>query len=291
MRAVWKGTIGFGAYAIPVKAYSATTDRASGLTQVHVTDGGRIQHRRFCEADGAEVPPGEVGKGFPLPGGDVVVLSDEDLASLPLATAHSIGVLSFVPVEQVDPVYFARTYYLEPEIAGTKAYVLLSEAMQQTGRVMVVRVALRQRETLGVIRVRDQLLLLETMLWPDEVREPDFPFQHEDVDVHVAEVRLAARLIDRLAGDFEPENYVDHYQDALNELITAKAEGGELARPAAAVQNAGVTALLAALQTGAEHAENAVDRARGAAEKAAEKAAEAAEAARRAAQRKTESVD
>ncbi|MBN6033392.1 Ku protein [Amycolatopsis sp. 195334CR] len=289
MRAVWKGTIGFGAYAIPVKAYSATTDRASGLTQVHLTDGGRIQHRRYCEADGTEVPPGEVGKGFPLPGGDVVVLTDDDLASLPLATAHSIDVLSFVPMEQVDPVYFARTYYLEPEVAGTKAYVLLSEAMQQAGRVMVVKVALRQRETLAVIRVRDQLLLLETMLWPDEVRAPDFPFQHEDVDVHVGEVRLAARLIDRLAGDFEPENYVDHYQSALNELITAKAEGGELARPAAAVQNAGVTALLAALQSGAEIHEGGspVERARG----AAEKAAEAAASAKRAAQRKTETVD
>ncbi|MFI6028828.1 non-homologous end joining protein Ku [Amycolatopsis magusensis] len=288
MRAVWKGTIGFGAYAIGVKAYSATTDRASGLTQVHLTDGGRIQHRRFCEADGAEVPPGEVGKGFPLPGGDVVVLSEEDLASLPLATAHSIDVLSFVPMEQVDPVYFARTYYLEPEVAGTKAYVLLSEAMQQAGRVMVVKVALRQRETLAVIRVRDQLLLLETMLWPDEVREPDFPFQHEDIDVHVSEVRLAARLIDRLAGDFEPDDYVDHYQSALNDLITAKADGGEVERPAAAVQNAGVTALLAALQSGAEVHEGGspIERARN----AAEKAAEAARTAKRAAGRKTEPV-
>jgi DNA end-binding protein Ku len=250
MRAVWKGTIGYGAFAIPVKAYSATQESGVTLRQHHQHDGGRVRYRRVCEIDGAEVPLTEIVKGYEMPGGDVVLLDEDDFATLPLPTAHHIGVHAFAPLAQIDPIYFARSYYLEPEVAGTKPYVLFSEALQQSGRVAVVKVALRQRETMGVLRVRDQVIVLETMLWADEIRTPDFPFLHSDVDVRLGEVREAVAMIERLAGDFEPQNHTDHYREALEALILAKVEGSEVVQPTAAAQDAGVADLLAALQEG-----------------------------------------
>ncbi|MEC3976373.1 non-homologous end joining protein Ku [Amycolatopsis sp. H20-H5] len=267
MRAVWKGTIGFGAFAVPVKAYSATEERGITLHQVHETDGGRVRVKRVCEVDGLEVPAAEIARGFPLPGGDTVLLSEEDLAGLPLPTSRSIDVRGFAPLEQVDPVYFAKTYYLEPEPAGTKPYVLLSEALRQSGRVAVVKVALRQRETLGVLRVRDQVILLETMLWPDEVRTPDFPFLHEDVDLRRGEVKAAVNLIEELTTDFAPGKYTDHYREALDALIRAKIDGADVVQPTAAEQAEGVTKLLAALQDTVKAA-GAVSKAKTAAAKA-----------------------
>ncbi|SFO84380.1 DNA end-binding protein Ku [Amycolatopsis arida] len=277
MRAVWKGTIGYGDFAVPVRAYGAVSEQGTGLNLVHTADGGRIRHRRVCEIDGAEVPAAEVGKGAVLPGGSVVVLTDDDVDRLPLPTASGIEICGFAPMEQIDPIYFARSYHLEPEVSGTRAYVLLSEALQQTGKVAVVKVALRQRETLGVLRVRDQVIVLATMHWPEEVRTPDFPFLHEDVDVRLPDVRRAAEMIDRLAGDFEPGRYTDRYQEALTALVEAKAEGGEVAHPAGPAQQEAVTELLSALgDSGA-----AVRRARAAAREAAEAKAAATRAARR----------
>jgi DNA end-binding protein Ku len=271
MRAVWKGTIGFGAFAIPVKAYAATEEHRVSLNQVHEVDGGRIRLRRFCEVDGAEVPAEETARGYQVPGGDVVVLTEQDFASLPLSTLRSIDVCGFAPFDQIDPVYYAKSYYLEPESAATKPYVLLSEALQQSGRVGVVKVALRQRETLGVLRVRDQVIILETMLWPDEVRTPDFPFQHEDVDLSLPEVRAAVAMIEALAGDFEPRRYTDNYRAALQELIDAKIDGAEVVQPTAPAQNEGVSSLLEALQRSVENVTGTtpVEKARAASRKAA----------------------
>jgi DNA end-binding protein Ku len=267
MRAVWKGTIGFGAFAVPVKAYSATEERGITLHQVHEPDGGRVRVKRVCELDGAEVPAVEIARGFPVPGGDMVLLSEADMAGLPLPTARSIDVCGFAPLEQVDPVYFAKSYYLEPEPAGTKPYVLLSEALQQSGRVAVVKVALRQRETLGALRVRDQVIVLETMLWPDEIRTPDFPFLHEDVDLRRGEVKTAVNLIEELTADFEPGKYTDRYREALDALIRAKIDGADVVQPTAAEQAEGVTKLLAALQDSVQ-ANNPVTKAKAAAAKA-----------------------
>jgi DNA end-binding protein Ku len=284
MRAVWKGTIGYGAFAIPVKAYSATEESGVSLRQHHRHDGGRIKYRRVCEVDDAEVPATEIVKGYEMPGGDVVLLTEEDVATLPLSTAHHIDVRGFAPLEQIDPIYFARSYYLEPEPAGTKPYVLFSEALQQSGRIAVVKVALRQRETLGALRVRDQVIVLETMLWADEIRTPDFPFLHEDVDVRLGELRAAVTMIEHLAGDFEPERYSDHYREALEALIQAKIDGSEVVQPTAPAQDAGVAELLAALQQGvAELPEQAGADAVGKARQAARKAAGSSAAARRSA--------
>jgi DNA end-binding protein Ku len=286
MRSVWKGTIGFGAAAIPVKAYAATEEHGTGLHQLHASDGGRIRQKRICEIDGAEVPYAEISKGYELPDGDVVILSDEDLATLPLPTLHSIEVCAFAPLEQVDPIYFAKSYYLEPEVTGVKPYVLLSEALQQSGLVAVVKIAIRQRETLGVLRVRDQVIVLATMLWPDEIRTPEFPFLHQDVDVRLPELRAAVASIEQLAGNFAPRQYADGYREALTALINAKAEGAEVVRPTEVRQDAGVVDLMTAFQESVDAAtptpaedmpdipapatrETAVRRARTAAKKAA----------------------
>ncbi|MFD2421323.1 non-homologous end joining protein Ku [Amycolatopsis pigmentata] len=284
MRTVWKGTIGLGASAIPVKAYSATEDHGTPLHQLHSTDGGRVRQKRVCELDGAEIPPGEMGKGYTLPGGDVVVLTDDELAALPLPTAQSMEVLGFAPPGQIDPVYFIKSYYLEPEVSATKPYVLLAEALQQAGRVAIVKVTIRQREMLGALRVRDQVIMLDTLHWPTEIRRPDFPFLHEDVDIRLTHLRAAANLIENLSNDFEPATYSDSYSAALAALIEAKVEGREVLRPTAAIQDEGVEKLLEALQSGAQErtdtdAERAVEKAKDAADKAASSRSSARKAA------------
>jgi DNA end-binding protein Ku len=285
MRSVWNGTIAFGRVAIPVKAYSATEPRGTGLHQLHVNDGGRIRLRRTCEIDGEDVPFTELGKGFELPDGDVVVLTQEDMAGLPVASSHSIEVCAFAPLEQIDPIYLDRSYYLAPEPAGTKPYVLLGEALRQTGRVAIVRVALRQRETLAMLRERGNVIVLTTMLWPDEIRTPEFPFLGEDVSVQMRELRSAVSDVERLSGDFEPARYADEYREALRALVTARVDEGNVMRPTAAAQDEATTNLVNALRDGADKATTgrAVDKAKAAARKAAAAKAAATRAANRAA--------
>jgi DNA end-binding protein Ku len=232
MRSIWAGAISFGMVVIPVKLYTATEQRDVTFRQVHREDGGRIQFRRVCSLDGQEVPYSDVAKGYELPTGDVVVLTDEDLADLPLATAHRIDVLHFAPAGQVDEILVNKSYYLEPEAAGTRAYVLFRDALERSGRVAIAKVAIRQREALAVVRVRDGVLVLETLLWPDEVRIPEFGFLEEDVEVRDQELKMAASLIDTMTEDFDPSVYSDAYREALEALVQAKIEGNEVVRPA-----------------------------------------------------------
>ncbi|NIJ13596.1 DNA end-binding protein Ku [Saccharomonospora amisosensis] len=283
MRTVWKGTIGLGSFAIPVKAYSATSEPGSGLIQVHTTDGGRLRYRRVCEVDGAEVPAEEIGKGYQSAGGDVVVLSEEELASLSGAAAESIRIHGFVRGEHIDPLLHAKSYYLEPEVSANKPYVLLCEALRLADRVAVVKVALRQRETLGVLRVADQVLVLQTLHWPQAVRGADFPFLHEDVDLRMAQVRAAANLIENLSGDFEPHRFTDGYSEALSALVEARLEGADVARPTEPAQEEGVVELLATLR---EHAQQRTDTDQLAARRTAVSRAEAAAGEAKQAERK-----
>src|SRR5947199_2548890 len=201
MRSIWKGAISFGLVSIPVKLYSATEERDVSFHQVHRDDGGRIRYKRVCQLDGEEIPYSDIAKGYELPSGEVVVLTDDDFADLPLTTSRSIDVLEFVPLEQVDPIYFAKSYYLEPDGAGATPYVLLREALEKSGRVALVKIALRQRESLATLRVRDGVFVLEMMLWPDEVRDAEFGFLDDDIDVRPQELSMAESLIDTLSGD------------------------------------------------------------------------------------------
>jgi DNA end-binding protein Ku len=276
---VWNGTVAFGQLGIPVRAYNATAERTSGLHQLHANDGGRIRLTRTCDVDGAEVPYDEVAKGYTMPSGDVVVLTDDELAGLPLPAAHAIEIRAFTPLQQIDPIYFTRNYYLEPEPAGIKPYAVFTEALRRSGRVAIVSVALRQRETLGVLRVRGNVIVLATMAWPDEVREPEFRFLDEDVSVELRELREATAMIERMSDDFEPARYSDGYLDALRALIDDKARCGDVRPPAE-----GVADLMTALADGVEQTRvAAIEKARTAVRRAAAAKAVATRAANRAA--------
>jgi DNA end-binding protein Ku len=254
MRSIWKGAISFGLVTIPVKLYSATEQGDVTFHQVHREDGGRIKYKRVCTKDGQEVPYSDIAKGYELPSGEMVVLTDEDFANLPLITSRRIDVLLFAPMEQVDPIYFNKTYYLEPEAQGTKPYALLRDALESSGKVAVVKVALRQRESLATLRVRDGVFVLETMLWPDEVREPDFKFLDEDVDVRPQELQMASSLIESMEGDFDPTEYKDAYREALQEVIEAKIEGKEIVAQEPDEEAPAASDLLSALRASVEAA-------------------------------------
>jgi DNA end-binding protein Ku len=232
MRSIWAGVVSFGLVVIPVKLYAATEQRDVSFRQVHREDGGRIQFKRVCSIDGQEVPYSDVAKGYELATGDVVVLTDDDLSDLPLTTAHRIDVQHFAPSGQLDPILANKAYYLEPEPPGVRAYMLFRDALERSGRVAVAKVAIRQREALAAVRVRDGVLVLETLLWPDEVRTPDFKFLDEDVEVRSQELKMAASLIDTMTEDFDPGAYKDAYREALEALVQAKIEGNDVVRPA-----------------------------------------------------------
>jgi DNA end-binding protein Ku len=255
VRSIWKGAISFGLVTIPVKLYSATEEKDVSFHQVRRSDGSRIKYKRVAAVDGEEVAYGDIAKGYELPGGETVVLTDDDFKDLPLTTSKAIDVLQFVPLEEVDPIYFAKSYYLEPEKSGTKPYVLLREALEQSDKVAIVKVALRNRESLATLRVRDGVFVLETMLWPDEVRTPDFAFLDEDVEVRPQELAMASSLIETLSGDFDPAQYSDSYREALQAVIDAKVEGREVVQPEGAQPTSGtVVDLMAALRASVEAA-------------------------------------
>lgn len=231
MRSMWKGAVSFGLVMIPVKLYTATETKDIAFRQVHREDGGRIRFRRFCTVDDTEVPYEDIAKGYELPDGEIVILTEEDMAELPLPTTKSIEVVQFCPAEQLDPILFNRSYFLEPEAAGARAYSLLREALEQSGKIAIAQVALRQRESLAILRARDGVLVLETLLWPDEVREPDFPFLADNIEVRPQELRMAESLIESMTLDFDPDEYHDSYREALQELVMAKVEGREVMQP------------------------------------------------------------
>jgi DNA end-binding protein Ku len=248
MRSMWKGAISFGLVMIPVKLYAATEQKDIAFRQVHREDGGRIRFRRVCSLDGAEVPYEDVAKGYELPGGEMVILTDDDMAELPLASSKAIEVMHFTPADQLDPILFNRSYYVEPEAAGIRAYALLRDALERSGRVAIAQVALRQRESLATLRTRDGVLVLETLLWPDEVRGADFGFLDEDVEVRTQELRMATSLIDSMTVDFDPDEYHDRYREALQELVEAKTEGRDVVQPGEEAPAPAATSLADALR-------------------------------------------
>jgi len=219
MRAIWTGAVSFGLVNVPVRLYSATSSHDIRFHQVHERDGGRIHYKRTCSLCGEEVDYADIVKGYETEDGQLVMIDDEDLASLPVATGHEIDVVEFVQAEQVDPLLLDKSYYLEPENKAVKPYTLLREALRTTDRMAVVKVALRQRETLALLRVRDRAIVLQTMLWPDEVREPDFETLRADVELRPQELQMASSLVASLGGDFDPTAFQDSYQTAMVELI------------------------------------------------------------------------
>ncbi|MCC3289520.1 MULTISPECIES: Ku protein [unclassified Arthrobacter] len=226
MRAIWKGAIAFGLVNVPVKVYAATEDHDVSLHQVHGKDGGRIRYQRRCEICGEVVEYKDIAKAYD-DGEQTVVLTDEDLASLPVEKSREIDVVEFVPSEQVDPILFDRTYYLEPDSKSTKSYVLLRRTLEDTDRTAIVQFSLRQKSRLGALRVRGDVLTLQTLLWEDEVREATFPSLDEKVRISAKELEMSSALVDSFSGDFDPSEFTDDYQEQLKTLIDAKLEQGD----------------------------------------------------------------
>ncbi|MET7621776.1 non-homologous end joining protein Ku [Streptomyces sp. NPDC001450] len=227
MRATWSGLIQFGMVALPVRLYAATEEHPVRLHEIHTADGSRVEHRRFCKAENREIPYEEVGRGFAMADGRMVPLTDEDLAHLPLPTKRTIEVLGFVPGQDIDPISYSRPYYAGPDSPGAdRPYALLVEALARTGYVGVAKIAIRSRERLALLRPRHGILILQTLLWEDELRDPgDLA---PSAPVTDRELELAEVLIRELTG-IEVRELHDEYAHALEQLVTAKAAGGELA--------------------------------------------------------------
>ncbi len=226
MRAIWTGAITFGLVNVPVKVYSATEDHDVQLHQVHDADGGRIRYQRRCEIDGKIIPYEHIAKAYEA-GEKTIVLTDEDLAALPAERSREIDVVEFVPSDQLDPIMFDKSYYLEPDSKSVKAYVLLRRTLEEADRTAIVLFALRQKTRLGALRVHGDVLMLQSLLWDDEVREAAFPALEERTKITERELDLSNALMESFAGDFAPDKYSDEYQVELRKLIDAKLERGD----------------------------------------------------------------
>lgn len=256
MRSIWRGAVSFGLVSIAVKLYSATEDHDVKFHQVHATDGGRVKYRRVCSVDGEEIEYRDIAKGYELPDGQLVVLTDADMEELPLGSKHEIEVLQFVDQAEIDPVHFEKTYYLEPEGTATRPYVLLRSALENAGQVAITKIAIRQRESLAALRVRDGVLVLHTMRWPDEIRTPSFGFLDEDVTAKPAELAMAKSLISTMSGTFDASAFTDDYREAMTALLEAKQAGGHVVQPEDTEEDDGgaVVDLMSALRRSVERA-------------------------------------
>lgn len=258
MRSIWKGSIAFGLVNVPVKVYSATEDHDIRFHQVHGKDGGRIRYHRVCSECGEVVQFADIDKAYTSEDGAQVVLTDEDFEALPAAEKHEIPVLQFVPSDQIDPILFEKSYFLEPDSASPKAYQLLASTLTDSERTALVHFTLRQRTRLAALRVRDGVLVVQTLLWPDEVRAADFGSLDDAAAPNEKELAMATMLVDSMSEDFHPESYTDDYQIQLQKLLDEMiANGGEkvtVPSDAGPQADAEVVDLVAALQRSVDEA-------------------------------------
>lgn len=226
MRAIWKGSITFGLVNVPVKLYSATEEHDLQLHQVHDADGGRIRYERRCEVCGRKVAYEHIDKAYD-DGEQTVVLTEEDLESLPVERSREIEVVEFVPSEQIDPMLLDRSYYLEPDSKSPKAYVLLRRVLEETDRTAIVHLSLRQRTRLAALRVHDRALVVQTLRWADEIREAEFESLETSPRISARELELARSVVEDLEADFDPGRFEDDYQVQVQTLVDAKLEQGD----------------------------------------------------------------
>jgi len=250
--------VSFGLVNVPVRLYSATENHDLSFHQVRAADGSRVRYKRVAQADGEEVAYRDIAKGYQADDGTTVILTDEDLATLPHRSSKEIAVESFVPNAQIDPILYDKTYYVEPDAMGAKAYGLLREALRESDRVAVVTVSVRSRMTMGVLRVLDEVIVLQTLLWPDEVRDAA-ELDHLDKvsEPKDSEVSMARMLVDSMAGDFDPSEHVDDYKEAVEALVNRKIEGGQTQTAPSGdddEESGEVVDLLAALQRSVDRA-------------------------------------
>jgi DNA end-binding protein Ku len=227
-RSMWKGAISFGLVTIPVAVYPATEEKTLRFNQLHDEDGGRIRYKRVCEKDGEEVPFEHIVKGFEIEKDRYVILTDEDFDAVPVESSRAIDIQQFVDLDEIDPVMFKKSYYLIPDETGAKAYALLREAMSEDGRVGIAKVSFRDKEHLAALRFKDDAFVLETMYWPDEIREADFGAADVHAKVRGQELEMARQLIESLTSDWSPEEYSDEYRQQLQKIVEAKVNGEEI---------------------------------------------------------------
>jgi len=270
-RAIWKGSIAFGLVNVPVKAYTATEDHDIKFHQVHAKDGGRIKYQRVCTVDGKPVEYVDIAKAYESPEGETVILSEEDFARLPAAEKHEIPVLQFVPSEQIDPIFYDKSYYLEPDSNNPKAYLLLAKTLERIDRTALVHFTLRQKTRLAALRVREGLLVVQTLLWPDEVRAIEFESLADAAEPRPQEITMAETLVESMSDDFDPSQFTDDYQVELQKMLDEAVQSGgtvpERAEAAPAETDAEVVDLVAALQRSLEASGRRASGAGGSAEK------------------------
>lgn len=241
MRSIWNGAISFGLVSIPIKLVNATESHSISFRQIHVSDGGRVRYRKVCELDGEEVSTAEIGKGYEEADGSIIPITDEDLAQLPIATAKTIEIVSFVPADQIDPLQMDAAYYLAASGAtAAKPYTLLREALKRSRKVAIAKYALRGRERLAMLRVVGDVIAMHGLLWPDEIRAPEGVAPEGTVSVREAELDLADALMATL-GEVEMDSLHDDYREAVEAMVAAKAGGedGAVAVPAASEEAGG----------------------------------------------------
>jgi DNA end-binding protein Ku len=227
MRPIWKGAISFGMVTIPVKLYTATEQKDVRFRLLHKADGAPIEEKRFCTADGKEVAWDDLARGYEISKGEFVILDPDEIDAAKPESSTTIDIGDFVEAAEIDPVYFEKSYFLEPGDAGGKAFTLLKTALEETKRVAIARVTIRTRERLATVRAYDGTLILETMFWPDEIRSTkqlDLP-EGAEGRVRDKELAMARTLVENLADRFRPEAYTDEYRTALQKLIEQKARG------------------------------------------------------------------
>ncbi len=252
-RAIWRGAISFGMVSIPVRIFTATQSKNVHFNQLHADDKVRIRQKKWCPEHDEEVPADEIVRGYEFSKGQYVILDDEDFENLPVPSQHTINLTGFVQAQEIDPVFYDKTYYLEPEETGVKPFALLIEALASKSLVAVGKIALRQRESPCAMRAADGRLLLTTLFYADEIKvDPEIDIS--EVEVSEAELDIALKLIDMLSGAFDPSSFQDEYRDALMERITAKIEGREFVE-AKAPAPAEAVDLVAALKASIEAAE------------------------------------
>jgi DNA end-binding protein Ku len=231
MRSIWRGSVAFGLVNVPVKVYSATEDHDLKFHQVHAIDTGRIRYQRVCDECGEVVEYSEIAKAYEADNGQTVVITEDDIASLPEERREEIEVLEFVPAGEIDPLMYDRSYFLEPDGKSAKSYVLLAKALASTDRVAIVHFALRNKTRLAALRIKNftgrDVMVVHTLLWPDEIRDPDFPALDQEVEIRATELKMAGQVVESMAGDFNPEQYTDTYQEQLAELVESKLAGGQ----------------------------------------------------------------
>jgi DNA end-binding protein Ku len=254
MRTLWKGSLSFGLVTIPVGVYTATEDKSPSFNQLRASDHSRIGYKRVAKADGEEVAYDEIVKGYEYARDHYVVFDKDELDAMRPTSSRTIEILQFVPLSQIDPIYFQRSYYLGPEPAGAKAYGLLAQAMRDQGSVAICKITMRDKEYLAALRLREEVFVLETMFWPDEIRALSLSeLDIEEVpEPRPQELQMARMLIESLTEDFEPTAYTDEYRQRVLDAVARKVEGQEVSVSEREVEPTAVVDLMEALKQSVE---------------------------------------